>query len=141
MNKFLKDNIMYIGGFLVVLLLVGIFAIVVAFVNSEKNTNKKFDNTMRELGKIFYEDHYYDIIVNSKGTNYLKQFSDNGLVVDLATLKTVNTKTKELAEVFVDKNNNELCNSEKTKVIIKTNDPYGKSDYSMEVTLDCKLSN
>ena len=144
MKKFLrkiKRKHLVIGGIVLIVLIILTLSIVVINKNRVKNTINEYNNIMMELGKIFYEDQYYDIILGSHRKEYLSAFKDNGVVVDLNTLSNVSTKTRELSKKLINVDTKESCDKTNTKVIIKTKEPYDKTDYTIEVKLDCGFNN
>ena len=125
---------------LIVIILV-VFGIFLANKNKTKNTLNNYNETMKELAKIFYEDQYYDLVVNSRGKEALAVYSERGIDVDLNTLGNINSKAKRLAEKLVNIDTKESCDKEKTKVNVKPKDPYERGDYEVNVTLDGGLNN
>ena len=109
------------------------FGLSYAFSPSKK---AKLETELKEMGKGFYEDFYYDLVVNSNGVENIKKFESTGIKVDLDNLSRQNDANKEKVKDFVN-DKNEECNKANTKVIIYPKDPYGKTDYKLEVQLDC----
>lgn len=100
----------------------------------------KIEKKLIKMGRTFYEEYYYDALVEQKGSadnaiSYLSQFADKGLKISFDNLKT-----------YFDKNNfmnyTELmdCNVDKTRAIIYPKAPYGKKDYEIKADLSCNLA-
>ena len=77
-----KLVIALIALIVIILVVLGIFLV---NKNKTKNTLNNYNETMKELAKIFYEDQYYDLIVNSRGKDALAVYSERGIDVDLNT--------------------------------------------------------
>ena len=137
----LKNKKIVICGIVLILIILLVLGIIVSNKNKTKNTLNSYNNTMNELAKIFYEEHYYDLIVNSNGKEYLSKFSETGIDVDLNTLGNISSKTRKLAEKLVNIDTKESCDKAKTKVNIKSKEPYERGDYSVDVTLECGFNN
>jgi len=133
-----KLVIVLIALIVIILVVLGIF---LGNKNKTKNTLNNYNETMKELAKIFYEDQYYDLVVNSRGKDALAVYSERGIDVDLNTLGNINSKAKKLAEKLVNINTKESCDKEKTKVNVKPKDPYERGDYEVNVTLECGFNN
>ena len=114
---------------------VGVIGITFAFRNDDqKNLTKELET----LGAKFYEDFYYDHIGSNdeERSNFLSRYSTIGIKVDLDNLaRTLDNKDEILAR-FVNSKTKEDCNRTNTKVTIYPQDPYGKTNYKIEVTLD-----
>ena len=130
-----KKNIK-IGVIVLVALLVVVaagFGLSYAFNPSKKS---KLETELKEMGKSFYEDFYYDLVVNSNGVENIKKFETTGIKVDLDNLSRQSNESKEKVKDFVN-DKNEECNKNNTKVIIYPKDPYGKTNYELEIQVDC----
>ena len=96
----------------------------------------KLETELKEMGKDFYENFYYDLVVNSNGVDSIKKFENTGIKVDLDNLSRQNNENKEKVNDFKN-DKNEDCNKTNTKVTIYPKDPYGKTNYEIQVQLDC----
>lgn len=128
-----KRNIIVCLSVLIVLI-VGIVLIVLFAV--PKTGKSKLEAELKEMGKGFYENFYYDLVVGSNGIDNISKFESIGIKVDLDNLSRQNQENKKKIEEDF-KNNDKECNKENTKVTIYPKNPYGKTDYTMEVQLDC----
>ena len=100
---------------------------------------QKIERKLKKMAKSFYEDYYYDLLVEQKGSNdqaivYLSNFADTGLKISFDSLKLYYDENAKM-------NYTELadCNENATKVIIYPKSPYGNKDYTMKVQLACDL--
>ncbi len=132
------DTRVIIGIVVAVLLILIAFFV---FANFNKGNNKKeLETSLTEMGRDFYEDFYYDQVGTSaeERTSLLSNFSTVGIKVDLDNLgRYKNGKFKDEISKFINKKTNEKCSKTNTKVIIYPKSPYGKTDYKVEVELDC----
>jgi len=134
---------------IVIVLIVATILIVPSFStkNSEEN---KLSNKLKELGASFYEDYYYDAVLNSNSTDEnpdagkesLANFKDLGLKISLDSLVRVKAAREQIDEEeifaeFVNSKTNESCDKDSSMVAIYPKEPYGKEDYSINVTLVC----
>lgn len=118
--------------------IVGVVAIVViALFAFGKNKDKKLAATLEGMGRDWYENFYYDGFDEKKRADILSRFKDIGIKVDIDNLSRYNTEVN--AEKLKDFKMNEEggCDGTETKVIIKPQDPYGKTDYTIEAKLVC----
>ena len=100
---------------------------------------QKIERKLKKMTKSFYEDYYYDLLLEDKGSSdkvveYLSKFSKTGLKISFDSLKAYYDQTSNM-------NYTELtvCDEIDTKVIIYPKEPYGKTDYTMEYKLSCDL--
>ncbi len=134
-----KKQVGIIAGVLLVVILA--VTITINVTNSKKETQEdKLNTTLKELGKDFYENFYYPQVGSddSSRATFLEKFSTIGIKVNLDNLSRYNGKDVEskIAE-FKNEKSGEDCDKENTKVTIYPKDPYGKEDYTIEVTLVC----
>ena len=137
----LKNKKLVIIGIALIIVIIISLCVFLSIKNKTRNTLNSYNNTMKELGKIFYEDLFYNVMYTSNGKDYFEIYKDTGLEVDLNTLEMTNAKSRELAKKLVNISTKESCDKTKTKVIITTKDPYEKTDYNIEVKLDCGFNN
>ena len=75
-------------------------------------------------------------VVEQQIVENIKKFETTGIKVDLDNLSRQSNESKEKVKDFVN-DKNEECNKNNTKVIIYPKDPYGKTNYELEIQLDC----
>ena len=130
-----KTNIIICCAIVAVIIIGVVLAIVLGGGNQEKELTKELES----MGRNFYENFYYSQIGENDEDRsaFLSKFSALGIKVDLENLgRTLENKDEQLAK-FVNKKTNQQCNQTNTKITIYPQDPYGKGDYKIEVTLDC----
>ncbi len=133
-----KKNIgLIIGICAAVVAVIVAIVIVVNVVNGPKKYKTKLENELKEIGKDFYENFYYDIVVNNNGVEQISKFNSVGIKVNLDNLQRYKNENADKIKDFVNPKTKEECNKEETKVIIYPQDPYGKENYTMEVQLSC----
>ena len=135
----LKNKKIMIIGIVLIILLIGVLVIVAINSNTGAKTKKNYEKIVRELGKEFYENHYYDLVVKSNGIDYVKSYSDAGLTITLDSIESMSISAKKKAEKI--HNEEHDCGKSSTKVVIHPKDPYGKGDYDMDIILDCGFEN
>ena len=136
-----KKNIIIIAISVVVVAALAILCFV--FFGNKKDTKKdnkaELTANLEKLGKAFYEDFYY--VRNAESQEdmvaFIKQFESTGISVDLENISKVSTVDKELVDSMVNNITNKKCDNKGSKVTIFPKEPYGKTDYKIEVTLDC----
>lgn len=129
----------------VVIAIVLVLAIIIPIVKNSNNQEKQLEKYMKELGKVYYEDIYFEAWgEDSEGrTKLLSSHTSTGINTDLSNLaRTVSGKngfpsTDEILEKFVNKKTGKSCSKTATKVYFYPTEPFGKTNYKMEVKLDC----
>lgn len=111
--------------------------VVVALLVFGKSKDEKLAATLEEMGRDWYENFYYDGFEEKKRADILSRFKDIGIKVDIDNLSRYNTEvnSEKLKDFKMDEEGG--CDKTETKVIIKPQDPYGKSDYNIETKLVC----
>ena len=133
-----KRNIVICCIVLGVVVLVAIGLLIYnVFFGSEKNVQKNLEIELKEMGKDFYENFYYDLVVKDHGKDQISKFKDVGIKVDLNNLGRYKSENDERVKKFVNPKNNEECSKEDTKVVIYPEDPFEKNNYRMETILSC----
>ena len=104
------------------------------------NGEQPLERKLRKMAKSFYEDYYYNLVVEDKGSKedaivYLSGYADSGLKISYDNLKIYYNQKNNMNYTDLS-----VCNEEKTRVIIYPKSPYGNKDYEMEVELLCDLS-
>lgn len=135
----LKKSFIIIIAIVLVLIVCSII-ISVLLKNSHKSNENSLKNSLTEMGRDFYENFYYEQIGKSadERTNLLAKYTNIGIKVDLENLATYNNgKFKDKVSEFINNKTEEKCNKSNSKAIIYPKSPYGKTDYTIEVNLDC----
>ena len=103
------------------------------------SNEKELTGNLETLGKSFYEDFYYPSQAKSQKDvkNFVKRFEKTGIKVNLANISKTSKVDKKLVDSMVNKKTKKKCDTEKSVVTIYPKKPYGKTDYKIEVTLDC----
>lgn len=142
MVEYVKNNKKQVGIVAgIVLVVVVALVITINVTNSNKQTQEqKLEAKLEDLGKDFFENFYYPQVGSddSSRATFLEKFSEIGIKVNLDNLSRYNGEGVEdkIAE-FVNDETGKECDKENTKVTIYPKDPYGKGDYTIEVTLVC----
>ena len=133
-NVLTKKNII-IGVSILFIVLLLVFLILFL-----TNPKRKIKNTLEDIGKDFYTNYYYDQLANNRSKEdlqkVLKRFSINGFNLNLDYLSSVESG-KYKKEIESLKYKKKDCNKDTTKVRIFPVEPYGKTDYRIELELDC----
>ena len=138
-KKMLKNKKNIIIVVVVVLVLLG-SVLTISFALTNKSNKSVLEKRLKELGKDFYEGFYYEQLKNSQSVNlqeFLLKYSTIGIKVDLDNLSRYKAGNEGILDEFVNKEKNEKCNKDNTKVIIFPEEPFDKTNYHLEVTLDC----
>ena len=99
---------------------------------------QKLERKLETMTKSFYNDYYYDLIVQNEGskegaTKYLSKYSKSGLKISLDSLKTYYENNGGINyTMFAD------CDENKTIVTIYPKKPYKKYNYKLDIKLSCK---
>lgn len=100
---------------------------------------EKIVNELNSMGGQIYIEYYYPSILSGKNLDevkeYLKDFETTGLKFNLTELEKYSDEFKESVSNF--KNGDKKCDKSNTMVIIYPKSPYGKSDFTIGVKLDC----
>lgn len=122
---------------LVVVVIVGAMFL---FGNGSLSTKAKYENTLREMGKDFYENYYYERTGKNdeERKDFLSKYSTTGIKIDLENLARYNGESnKEKVAELVNPDNKNVCDAKNTRVIIIPKDGYKKTDYEIKLELDC----
>ena len=141
-NFFSRKNILIIKlSILTVILLFMLFGFVFKKLNLFATVN--FKESLEEMATDFYENSYYDQIKqlgNSEvdEAEFLSKFNATGIKISLENLEEYEDG-KYITEIakFVNSKTKEACDKYNTKAIIYPIEPYGKTDYKIEVNLEC----
>lgn len=132
-----KNLIVIIVSVVVVL---AIIAVAAMFFIDKKDNKKELEKSLTEMGRDFYENFYYDQVGSSadERTSLLSKFTTVGIKVDLDNLGRYNNgEFKDQISKFQNKKTKEKCSKTNTRVIVYPKSPYGKTDYTVEIELDC----
>ena len=127
----------------IIVVVVGSIVLVTKLIGKNKVSEKENLTTQLEnIGRNYYENYYYVSAGNTEEENgkekYLSNFATVGLKINLENLLRYNNTLKDKNETkFVNSKTNENCNYEKSMVTIYPKSPYGKTDYTINVYLDC----
>ena len=104
-----------------------------------KSNEKELISNMEKLGSQFYEEFYYPAQEKSQKDikAFIAKFENTGIKVNLENIAKISKVDKELVEAMVNSKTKEKCDAQQTYAVIKPKSPYGKKDYSVEVTLEC----
>ena len=130
-----KKKIGIIAGACVV-----VIAIVVGLILFLGGSNeKKLNANLTKLGKQFYEEFYYPSQEKSQSDvkEFVKKFEKTGIKINLENIAKISKVDKALVDSMVNKKTKEKCDAKNTTVTIYPEKPYGKSNYKMEVNLEC----
>ena len=137
--KLNKKKIFIIGGVVLalILLIVGLVILVPKFTyNQEKELTKE----LKDLGKSFYEDYYYNGLAKTdeEKIEFVSRYKDLGIKVSLSNAARVKVnETDEILKKFVNKKTGEDCDADSSMITIFPKEPYGVKDYSINVNLVC----
>ena len=106
------------------------------FGNKDKKVEKQLNNRMGELAKNFYENYYFDQV----GSEFVKGHAENGIKIDLANLARINNSDSQSVLDEFKNTEGEACNTSTSKVTIYPKEPYGSTNYNVEVELKCDFS-
>ena len=125
-----------ICGIVAIIVLV-ILVIVNPFTSSDKKHQKQLETRLKEIAKDFYENHYYNTIGkdDEQRKSFVKEVANYGIIMDLANIARTNTEQEDsILKEF------DGCDPDKSLVKIYPKDPYGVSNYTVEVELVCDFS-
>lgn len=117
-----------------------VIAIVVGLILFLGGSNeKKLNANLTKLGRQFYEEFYYPSQEKSQSDvkEFVKKFEKTGIKINLENIAKISKVDKALVDSMVNKKTKEKCDAKNTTVTIYPEKPYGKSDYKIEVNLEC----
>ena len=109
----------------------------------KKNDSEKLNDRLNELGNAYYK-KYYNLIEEEKRKDFLSKYTTLGIKVDLENLaRTVADSDgfpskDELIEEFT--KDGKSCNLTTSKLVLYPQEPYGESDFKMDINLNCEES-
>lgn len=105
---------------------------------------EKMNKRLEEVGKIYYEETFYNRFENNAERNeYLKKFEDLGFKVNLTSIISSYKDSKErdkIVKKFTPKKDSDKCDFDNSFVTIYPKSPYSKSDYKIDVKMECGFS-
>jgi len=103
------------------------------------SNEKELKGNLEKLGKSFYEDYYYPSQAKSQKDvkDFVKRFEKTGIKVNLENISKFSKIDKKLVDSMVNSKTKKKCDGEKSVVTIFPKKPYGKTDYKIEVNLEC----
>ena len=130
-----KKKIGIIAGVAVVVIAVVVGLILFLGRSNEKQLNAN----LTKLGKQFYEEFYYPSQEKSQDDvkAFVKKFEKTGIKINLENIAKISKVDKSLVDSMVNKKTKEKCDVKQSTVTIYPEKPYGKSNYKIEVNLEC----
>lgn len=130
-----KKKIGIIAGVAVVVIAVVVGLILFLGRSNEKQLNAN----LTKLGKQFYEEFYYPSQEKSQDDvkAFVKKFEKTGIKINLENIAKISKVDKSLVDSMVNKKTKEKCDVKQSTVTIYPEKPYGKTDYKIEVNLEC----
>ena len=120
-----------------VLVVAAIVVCVILFLG--RSNEKVLTANLTKLGEQFYTEFYYPSQEKSQEDvkEFVKKFEKTGIKVNLENIAKVSKVDQDLVKTMVNCKTKKDCDKTASYVIIKPKKPYGKTDYTIEVTLDC----
>lgn len=142
-NFFSRKNVLIIK--LSIMAFVLLF-IVFGFVFNKMNLFAKVDlkESLEKMATDFYENFYYNQVEQLENaevdkTKFLEEFKTVGIKISLNNLEEYDDgKYVEEIAKFVNSKTKTPCNKYNTRAIIYPKEPYGKTDYEIEINLECE---
>lgn len=131
--NFLKNKKLWLIAGLAAVLAVAAIAIV-WFLNSHNSPA----HAVEQIGEKYYTEQFYTQVesLGDKKTDFLKKSHDTGIFVSLENLQRFAKRTQdEKAQNKLEKVTKK-CDTNKTKVKITPNDPFGRQDFTVEAMLE-----
>lgn len=130
-----KKKIGIIAGAAVVVIAIVVGLILFLNRSNEKQLNANFT----KLGKQFYENFYYPSQEKSQEDvkAFVKKFEKTGIKVNLENIKKISKIDKKLVDSLINSKTKKECDAKDSYVIIYPEKPYGKTNYKIEVNLEC----
>ena len=145
----------------------GIVALVVviigfAFLIGKGRDEKRVNDTINNLAKVFYEEFYYKAAGSGdedKRSETLTKYQDTGIKISIDNLIRYYVTTEEYkgleaalsegsvtekSKDYIEKNFKTKkfeCNKDETKAIIRPKSPFGQTDYTVEIITSCGFEN
>lgn len=136
-----SNKIKIIGGVVAGLVVI---ALIVLLVIKLSNPQRKLEKYLKQLSKVYYEEVYYGAFNNDESRKeFLAKYTTLGIKTDLDNLvRAVSGRddlptSEEILSKFVNKKTGKECNRTTTKSYFYPVEPYGKTDYKLEVKVEC----
>lgn len=120
-----------------VVLVAAIAAGLIFFLN--RSNEEELTANLNKIGKQFYEEFYYPSQENSQENvkEFFEKFEKTGIKVDVENIAKANNVDQELIKGMVNSKTKKECDKKNSYVIFYPKKPYGKTDYKMDINLDC----
>ena len=130
-----KKKIGIIAGVAVVVIAVVVGVILFLGRSNEKQLNAN----LTKLGRQFYEEFYYPSQEKSQEDvkAFVKKFEKTGIKINLENIAKISKVDQDLVKGMINSKTKAECDKEKSTVTIYPEKPYGKSNYKIEVNLEC----
>ncbi len=104
-----------------------------------RSNEKVLTANLTKLGEQFYTEFYYPSQEKSQEDvkEFVKKFEKTGIKVNLENIAKVSKVDQDLVKSMVNNKTKKECDKTASYVIIYPEKPYGKTDYKVEVNLDC----
>lgn len=134
-NKKTRNIVIAISA--VTILLIIIFVCI--FFLKPKSNEEQLKENMKKMGTAFYEKFHYPQVLSilEDKSSYMEIAKETGITIYLTELSKYSGTDKKLVNSMKNSKTGDKCNPETTAVTIYPKEPYGKKDYTLEVTLDC----
>ncbi len=136
MNK--RKKILIIVLLIICLVVLG-FLILYFTKDLRISKEEKIVRNLTSMGEEVYTELYYPSISKDSNIksveNYLKSYEETGLKFSIAELEKYNEDFSEKIEKF--KIGTKQCDKKNTMVIIYPKSPYKKTDYTLEIKMQC----
>ena len=103
------------------------------------NNSKKLESNLTTLGKQFYEEFYYPSQEKSQEDvkAFVKKFEKTGIKINLENIAKISKVDQDLVKGMINSKTKKECDKKESTVTIYPEKPYGKSNYKIEVNLEC----
>ena len=130
-----KKKIGIIAGVAVVVIAVVVGVILFLGRSNEKQLNAN----LTKLGRQFYEEFYYPSQEKSQEDvkAFVKKFEKTGIKINLENIAKISKVDQDLVNGMINSKTKKECDKKESTVTIYPEKPYGKSNYKIEVNLEC----
>ena len=104
-----------------------------------RSNEKELTTNLSKLGEQFYTEFYYPSQEKSQEdvTAFVKKFEKTGIKVNLENIAKVSKVDQTLVKGMINNKTKKECDKTASYVIIYPEKPYGKTNYKVEVNLEC----
>jgi len=104
-----------------------------------RSNEKELTANLSKLGEQFYTEFYYPSQEKSQEdvTAFVKKFEKTGIKVNLENIAKVSKVDQTLVKGMINNKTKKECDKTASYVIIYPEKPYGKTNYKVEVNLEC----